>query len=91
MNLTSLCWFVKTIRKRDVPPHHQRPSSRDIFERRAYLDFVLVVRSKIIRIIFTPAGRVSRDTLHYPRRGYSFMGKTKAPATLTVPGLFAIS
>lgn len=30
-------------------------------------------RSKIIRIIFTPAGRVSRDTLHYPRRGYSFM------------------
>lgn len=48
-------------------------------------------RSKIIRIIFTPAGRVSRDTLHYPRRGYSFMGKTKAPATLTVPGLSAIS
>ena len=24
-------------------------------------------------------------------RGYSFMGKTKAPATLTVPGLSAIS
>lgn len=40
---------------------------------------------------FTPAGRMSRDTLCYPRRGYSFMGKTKAPATLTVPGLSAIS
>lgn len=24
-------------------------------------------------------------------RGYSFMGKTKAPVTLPVPGLFAIS
>lgn len=40
---------------------------------------------------FTPAGRMPIDILYDPRRGYSFMGKTKAPATLTVPGIFAIS
>ena len=42
----------------------------------------------------SPAGRVSLDTLCYPRRGYfciRYMGETKAPATLTVPGLSAIS
>lgn len=65
------------VRENDTQEGRASPPSTspllDIFERRAYLTFVLVVRSKIIRTIFTPAGRVSRDTLHYPRRGYSFM------------------